>query len=80
MKFKKTFALMVTLVLLTSMMGVLPAAATGTTQTYVVLYKSQAVPSDASTVIAKAGGTLVYSYSVIGVAIARSSNDYFRNR
>jgi subtilisin family serine protease len=79
MKFKKTFPLMVTLVLLTSMMGVLPAAATGTTQTYVVLYKSQAVPSDASTVIANAGGTLVYSYSSIGVAIARSSNDYFRS-
>jgi subtilisin family serine protease len=44
---------------------------------YVVLYKSQSVPSDAAKTIAGAGGTLVYSYGQIGVAIARSSNSSF---
>ena len=50
---------------------------TGATQTYVVLYKQNAVSRDAATVIAQAGGTLVQSYEQIGVAIARSSNEYF---
>ncbi len=46
--------------------------------TYIVLYKTQAVPSNAAGVIKQAGGTLVYSYNDIGVAIARSSNASFR--
>ncbi len=50
----------------------------GAAQTYVVLYKSQSVSSDAATVIANAGGTLVYSYDAIGVVIARSDNSFFR--
>ena len=50
----------------------------GTEQTYIVLYKAQAVASDAASVIAMAGGSLVYSYNVIGVAIARSDNVLFR--
>ena len=54
-----------------------PARA-GTMQTYIVLYKQQAVPSNAASVIANAGGTLVYSYSAIGVVIARSDNSSFR--
>src|SRR5512136_2220378 len=54
-----------------------PAQA-GTTQTYIVLYKAQAVPADAATVIANAGGTLAYRYNEIGVAIARSDNTAFR--
>jgi subtilisin family serine protease len=45
---------------------------------YVVLYKQQAVPGDAATMIQKAGGTLVYSYSQIGVAIARSDSASFQ--
>ena len=40
---------------------------------YVVLYKQQAVGSDAAAVIQSAGGTLVYSYPEIGVVIASSS-------
>ena len=48
-------------------------------QTYVVLYKQQAVPADAATSISKAGGSLVYSYSQIGVAIANSDNLSFRD-
>jgi subtilisin family serine protease len=51
----------------------------GTMQTYVVLYKQQAVPADAGSVISSAGGTLVYSYDKIGVAIARSDNAAFRS-
>jgi lantibiotic leader peptide-processing serine protease len=50
----------------------------GTAQTYVVLYKTQSVSSDATTAIAKAGGTVVYSYNKIGVVIARSDNTAFR--
>ena len=46
-------------------------------QNFVVLYKGQAVPGDAAATIAAAGGTLVYSYDKIGVAIARSGNGAF---
>jgi subtilisin family serine protease len=53
-------------------------ARTGTMQTYIVLYKQQAVPANAASVVANAGGTLVYSYGEIGVAIARSDNSAFR--
>ncbi len=48
-----------------------------TTQTYIVLYKGQAVPADAASVVANAGGMLVYSYDKIGVAIARSNSATF---
>jgi subtilisin family serine protease len=63
--------------------GVSPLTATvgahaGTTQNYIVLYGASAVPADASASIAKAGGSLVYSYSQIGVAIARSDKVDFR--
>ena len=57
-------------------------AATGSTSAaasnYIVLYKAQAVPSDAARTIANAGGTLVYSYDQIGVAIAWSGDASFR--
>ncbi|HEV8193369.1 MAG TPA: S8 family serine peptidase [Ktedonobacterales bacterium] len=46
----------------------------GTQQTYLVLYKQASVASDA---ITQAGGTLVYSYDAIGVAIAHSDNPSF---
>lgn len=54
-----------------------PAQA-GTMQTYIVLYAGQSVPADAATTFADAGGTLVYSYNAIGVAIARSDSSTFR--
>ncbi len=47
-------------------------------QTYIVLYTAQSVPADAAATIAQAGGTLVYAYKAIGVAIARSDNPSFR--
>jgi subtilisin family serine protease len=46
---------------------------------YVVLYKQQAVTANAMTAIEKAGGTLVYAYPQIGVAIARSDDPSFRD-
>lgn len=52
---------------------VVPAHA-GTQQTYLVLYKQASI---ASAAITQAGGTLVYSYDAIGVAIARSDNPTF---
>ncbi len=55
-----------------------PALA-ATAQTYIVLYKGQAVPADAVSTISQAGGTLVYSYPQIGVVIASSGNTAFRD-
>jgi len=54
-------------------------AATAHAQNYVVLYKQNAVASDVSTTVQKAGGTFVYAYPQIGVAIAKSDNLSFRD-
>src|SRR5690348_8281551 len=51
----------------------------GTTTNYLVVYKGSAVASDAASSIQKAGGTLVYSYQQIGVALASSDNSSFRD-
>jgi subtilisin family serine protease len=53
---------------------------TGPTETYLVLYKQQAVPADAATRIAQAGGALVKAYDAIGVAVATSNNSAFSSR
>ncbi|TMD19157.1 MAG: hypothetical protein E6J07_05615, partial [Chloroflexi bacterium] len=63
--------------------GISPLTATvgahaGTMQNYIVLYGASAVPADASASMAKAGGSLVYSYPQIGVAIAKSDSATFR--
>src|SRR5256886_4420599 len=50
----------------------------GTMANYIVLYGASAVPADASASLAKAGGSLVYSYPQIGVAIAKSDSATFR--
>ena len=50
-------------------------AATG--QAYLVLYRGSSTPPNAADVISRAGGTLVYSYDQIGVALARSDNPSF---
>jgi lantibiotic leader peptide-processing serine protease len=52
-------------------------ASAASADTFVVLYKGSAVPSSASTDVAKAGGTLVHGYDAIGVAIARSDSSSF---
>ena len=55
------------------------SSSTGAAANYIVLYKGSSVPQDAASTIAGAGGTLVYSYDQIGVAIARSDNSSFRD-
>src|SRR5262249_35275069 len=50
----------------------------GAAANYIVLYKGQSVPNDAASTMAAAGGSLVYSYDQIGVAIARSADPAFR--
>ena len=89
MKFKRILTLLSALVIFISMTGISAVGAApletstklpylaGSAQTYVVLYKANAVPSNAAEVIANAGGSLVYSYGKIGVAIARSDNELF---
>ena len=57
--------------------GSLQTGASATTQTYIVLFKQQAVPKDAGSLISNAGGKLVYSYDQIGVAIAQANSDSF---
>lgn len=46
-------------------------------QTYIVLYQKNSVPADAASAIRSAGGTLVYSYDAIGVAVVRSEQAGF---
>ncbi|RZT15190.1 subtilisin family serine protease [Kribbella sp. VKM Ac-2569] len=57
----------------------LPSASadTGVQSTYVVLYTAGAKTTGADQAVASAGGTLVASYSAIGVVIARSSQSGF---
>ena len=55
------------------------ASASQVSQTYLVLYKQEKVPSNAAVAIANAGGSLTYAYNEIGVAIAQSSNPDFRS-
>jgi len=59
--------------MLTANVGVTPAAA-GSSKTYLVLYRGNAVATDA---ITKAGGTIVTNYNAIGVAVVRSSSATF---
>jgi lantibiotic leader peptide-processing serine protease len=67
------------LALATAAVLVATSLATGASSdsNYVILYKASSVPSDAAKTIANAGGTLVYSYDQIGVAIARSGSASF---
>ena len=52
-------------------------ASTASADTFVVLYKSTSVPASAQSDVEKAGGTFVYGYDQIGVAIARSDSASF---
>jgi subtilisin family serine protease len=54
-----------------------PVAATGSSQTYIVLYSKSAVPSDAASRVSAAGGSVVAKYGAIGVVIARSDQSGF---
>src|SRR3954449_8080787 len=55
----------------------LACCATARADSYVVLYKQSAVPASARADVEKAGGSLVYAYDQIGVAIARSDSGAF---
>jgi subtilisin family serine protease len=72
--------LVLTLLLLSLAVPQVAPIRAGTAQTYIVLYKQQAVPADAATVIASAGGVLVYQYDQIGVAVAQSDDAAFRDK
>jgi subtilisin family serine protease len=52
-------------------------AATASADSYIVLYKGNAVPSSVKADVQKAGGTYVRGYDEIGVAIARSDSTSF---
>src|SRR5512142_3192698 len=54
-----------------------PAAIAGSQQTYLVVYRSTAVPADAGQSIASAGGSVVATYGAIGVVVARSPSATF---
>jgi subtilisin family serine protease len=56
-----------------------PAAASGQSGTYLILYAKTAVPADAGASISAAGGTLVAHYDAIGVAVATSASGEFRS-
>jgi lantibiotic leader peptide-processing serine protease len=55
------------------------SSSTDAAASYLVVYKGQSVPNDAASAIAGAGGSLVYAYDQIGVAVARSANSSFRD-
>ena len=71
------WALAITLVAATIQATFAPIASAGATGTFLVLYKGTAVPSNASSTIGAAGGSLVYSYPQIGVAVATSDSATF---
>ena len=76
---RRTLALLGSAVLAGSLMIAAPAAIAGESKTYLVVYKSLAVPNDAAARIQGAGGTLVARYDAIGVAVARSGSSTFRS-
>lgn len=57
--------------------GVSQVSSTTGSQNYLIVYNGTTVPSGAAAAISSAGGTLVYSYSQIGVALASSSSSTF---
>ena len=55
-------------------------ASTAGADSYIVLYKGNAVPASAKADVEKAGGTYVTGYDAIGVAIARSDSSSFASK
>ncbi|HEY3209269.1 MAG TPA: S8 family serine peptidase [Actinomycetota bacterium] len=74
--------LVLALMLVTGLTAIInaPAARSSATGTFIVLWKNNSVPADAAATIQKAGGSLVHSYSAIGVAVARSDSPSFRDK
>jgi subtilisin family serine protease len=66
-------------VLVLAVAGALALTGAAGAGNYIVLYKQQAVPSDATATIQKAGGTVVQAWPQIGVVIANSTSTSFRD-
>ncbi len=71
------WVLAIALVATTIQASFAPVASAGATGTFLVVYKGTAVPSTAEARIQSAGGSLVYSYPQIGVAVATSDDASF---
>jgi len=56
------------------------AATTGSLDTYLVVYKDGASSQDAPAVVHGAGGSLVYNYDQIGIAVAKSTHSDFTSK
>jgi lantibiotic leader peptide-processing serine protease len=65
-------------VLVASMVVAAALAGAAGAANFIVLYKGQSAPADAAATIAKAGGSAVYVYDQIGVAVASSTDASFR--
>jgi subtilisin family serine protease len=74
---RRTLALIASAGLVGSLLAIAPAALASESQTYLIVYRSTAVPAGAATTISAANGTLVASYDAIGVAVATSSDPLF---
>jgi len=78
---KRRLALVASVLAVVSLVAALAfsagSAGAGTSSTYLVLYKKQALSTDAAASIQKAGGKLVYGYAQIGVAVATSDLSTF---
>ena len=71
------WVLAIALVATTIQASFAPVASAGASGTFLVVYKGTAVPSTAEARIQAAGGSLVYSYPQIGVAVATSDDALF---
>ncbi len=72
-----TTSLLAVLAVVGSLAAAAGTAGASTGSTYIVLYKKQALPSNAASSIQKAGGTYVYGYPQIGVVVATSDSSTF---
>ena len=82
MRFRKSILCLSALAMTFSLTAVAansPSVAAGASQTYIVLYKTQSVSSDAVAAVSKAGGSIVAAYPQIGVVVATSTNTSFRS-
>jgi lantibiotic leader peptide-processing serine protease len=67
------------LLLLTGVVLTLAFAGAASAGRYIVLYKGSSVPADGGAKVRAAGGTVIASYSQIGVIVAESSRSTFRD-
>src|SRR3954451_13460985 len=73
-------AALATAVATAALVGPARAASTGAQATYLVLYRSGASTAGATKAVSDAGGSMVASYSQIGVVVARSKRSDFGSR